>query len=166
MSRRRWPVFGLLLLTGALVLASLLLAVLNGSSVLTSDWGSSNVVYALVLSALVYPTMGALIALRRPGNSVGWICLGIGVALGYTGFASEYARYALVTSPGSLPGGLIAAWVDNWGWVYLRGTPRNLFAVVFSRRAPALTSLARRRRTRGCGGRRDHRSRCLKPRPG
>src|SRR5680860_249570 len=30
--------------------------------------------------------------------------------------AAVYARYALLTRPGELPGGLAAAWMTNWAW--------------------------------------------------
>ena len=29
-------------------------------------------------------------------------------------FAEEYARYALLTRPGSLPGGQVMAWLGGW----------------------------------------------------
>jgi len=114
---RRWLAYALIALTAALMMSALVLSLVTGASFATDDWGTGRVVLAMFLCAVVYPAVGALIVLRGPGNSVGWVCLGIGAGLGFTAFASEYARYALVTNPGSLPGGLIAGWADNWSYL-------------------------------------------------
>ncbi|MGH2791169.1 MAG: hypothetical protein ACRDJ0_09360 [Actinomycetota bacterium] len=109
--------YALIALTVALMLSALVLSLVTGATFATDDWGTGRVVLAMFFCAVVYPAVGALIVLRGPGNSVGWVCLGIGAGLGFTAFASEYARYALVTNPGSLPGGLIAGWADNWSYL-------------------------------------------------
>jgi hypothetical protein len=60
----------------------------------------------LVLStALPFATVGALVASRRPYNPVGWLFIAFGVAAALRFTGSQYATYALVTHPGSLPGG-------------------------------------------------------------
>jgi hypothetical protein len=117
LSLRRWLAYALIALTAALMLSALALSLSTGTPFATTDWGTGRVVFAMCFCAVVYPAVGALIVLRGPGNSVGWVCLGIGAGLGFTAFASEYARYALVTNPGSLPGGLVAAWADNWSYL-------------------------------------------------
>ena len=67
--------------------------------------------------ALAFPTVGAIIASRRPGNAVGWIFCAIGLCGGAEIFTVEYGIYALVTNPGSLPGGVISTWVGTWIWL-------------------------------------------------
>jgi hypothetical protein len=67
--------------------------------------------------ALTFPTVGAIIASRRPGNAVGWIFLTIGLCGGAEIFTVEYGIYALVTNPGSLPAGVIATWIGTWVWL-------------------------------------------------
>ena len=67
--------------------------------------------------ALAFPTVGAIIASRRPGNAVGWIFLTIGLCGGAEVFTVEYGIYALVTNPGSLPAGVIATWIGTWVWL-------------------------------------------------
>ena len=129
--RVRVAAWGLLALTVALLGGTALLTVLNGSATSTADWGTGNIVYALALCTVTFPVVGGLITMRRPGNSVGWMCLAIGVALGLTLFASEYATYALVTSPGSLPGGLLAGWFDNWSYVTFVGPLGILLPLFF-----------------------------------
>jgi hypothetical protein len=67
--------------------------------------------------ALSFPTVGAIIASRRPGNAVGWIFCAIGLCGGVEVFTVEYGIYALVTNPGSLPAGVIATWIGTWVWL-------------------------------------------------
>jgi hypothetical protein len=60
----------------------------------------------LVLSTAVpFATVGAFVGSRRPYNPVGWlfVAFGASAAIRFTG--SQYATYALLTYPGSLPGG-------------------------------------------------------------
>jgi hypothetical protein len=67
------------------------------------------------LGFLVFPTVGALIASRRPDNAIGWLLCAIGVVAGFLNFTEQYAIYALLTNPGSLPGGMELASVLAWG---------------------------------------------------
>src|SRR5260370_36984637 len=81
----------------------------------------SDIFNALVL--LAFATVGALIASRRPQNPIGWIfCIstllwGLGVLM------QEYAVYALLTVPGSLPAGAVlevfGGWASGMGWFLL-----------------------------------------------
>jgi hypothetical protein len=50
-------------------------------------------------------TVGAIVASRRPENPVGWLLCLSGVATSTSTFASEYAIYALLAQPNSLPAG-------------------------------------------------------------
>jgi len=52
--------------------------------------------------AAAYATLGALIV-RRAGNVVGWLMLGMAGALAFVALASVYAVAGIVTFPGSLP---------------------------------------------------------------
>ena len=67
--------------------------------------------------AITYSTVGAVIASRRPGNTVGWLFCAIGFFHGFAVFTGEYSRYALVTEPGSLPAGVATAWLGTWIWL-------------------------------------------------
>ncbi len=67
----------------------------------------------LLLAALAYPTVGALIASRHPHNPIGWLFCAMAGPI-FQGFAVEYAVYSLVTRPGSLPGGVWMAWVGTY----------------------------------------------------
>jgi hypothetical protein len=69
------------------------------------------------LLAVGYSTVGAVAASHRPGNPVGWVLCSIGLSWGVAHFTSEYATYALLAAPGSLPAGEAAAWIYSWVWV-------------------------------------------------
>jgi len=69
-----------------------------------------------VVAFVGFPTIGAFIASRRPGNPIGWLLCVAGVSFGLSGVANEYAALALLNEPDSLAGGAEAAWVDTWVW--------------------------------------------------
>jgi hypothetical protein len=56
-----------------------------------------------VLALVSAPTVGAVLATRRPRHPVGWLLLGLGVSIGLSGFVDGYAPYGLLARPGSLP---------------------------------------------------------------
>ena len=59
----------------------------------------------VLTTALPFATVGAFVASRRPYNPVGWLFIAFGVAAALRFTGSQYATYALVTHPDSLPGG-------------------------------------------------------------
>ncbi|MEO7836857.1 MAG: sensor histidine kinase [Acidimicrobiales bacterium] len=63
--------------------------------------------------ALVFPVLGAFVVSRHPRNAIGWLfSSGLFLAVGF--FAEQYAVYALLVEPGSLPGGAAMAWAATW----------------------------------------------------
>ncbi len=67
------------------------------------------------LLALTYPTVGALVASRRPENPIGWIFLVTGLAANaFQSFALAYADYALRVQPSWLSGETYIAWLSDW----------------------------------------------------
>jgi hypothetical protein len=88
----------------------LLLYVLNG----TAGLGSLPLPAALTFTVVgaLFAVVGALVASRQPDNKVGWLLLAAGLCIAVNSLGESYARYALVTAPGSLPGGLYAAWIQ------------------------------------------------------
>jgi hypothetical protein len=85
----------------------LVLKVLNGPADLRAA--------PLVAAPLAFSVVGALVAARQQRNPVGWQLLAVGVVGTASLLGESYARYALVTEPGSLPGGLYGTWL---GWTY------------------------------------------------
>jgi len=69
------------------------------------------------LLAVGYSTVGAVAASYRPRNPVGWVLCSIGLSWGVAHITSEYATYALLAAPGSLPAAEVAAWIYSWVWV-------------------------------------------------
>jgi hypothetical protein len=65
------------------------------------------------ISGLLFMSLGTAIALRRPGNSVGWIFLISGLFTAMLEPAGDYAWYALVERGGALPGGDWALWLTE-----------------------------------------------------
>jgi hypothetical protein len=66
------------------------------------------------VSAISFAPVGALIAARRPANPVGWLLCLCGLVIGIDHFSAQYAIYALLAQPGSLPAGEAVAWIANW----------------------------------------------------
>ena len=60
--------------------------------------------------------VGLVIAMRRPGNPIGWALLANGVVLMAIELAEAYANYAVLGHPGALPGGRWAALYADRGW--------------------------------------------------
>jgi hypothetical protein len=60
-----------------------------------------------------------VIASRRPENPIGWIFLLGGFFHSLNAFSSEYSTYALLTNPGSWPGGAVFSWL--FAWVFAPG---------------------------------------------
>jgi hypothetical protein len=75
-----------------------------------------------------YPALGLLLASRRPEHPIGWLFCAAGLVVGLEQFCGEYAIYALLAHPGSLPGGQAAAWV--YAWVYVPFTAFCAFLVL------------------------------------
>jgi signal transduction histidine kinase len=73
------------------------------------------------LGFLAIGAVGLLIARRKPENALGWVYLGVWVAVGVVfALGSEYGYWATITHPGA-PGGTFAIWLGNWTWVPIFG---------------------------------------------
>src|SRR5215211_7005253 len=77
---------------------------INQIPLLVEIWG--------LLVFVLFTTIGALVASRQPRNTIGWIFCAMGLFLTYSVAGGQYAIYAVVSSPGSLPGGATAAWLE------------------------------------------------------
>jgi hypothetical protein len=121
-ARLAWSVWAatLALLAGALTLAAA-----NQGSLprLTDELG-------LALAFLCFATVGALIASRRRGNAVGWICCVIGLTASLSVAPVEYAKYALA-HPGSLPAASTLLWPAMWAWYPTLGLMTTFLLLLF-----------------------------------
>jgi signal transduction histidine kinase len=101
----------------ALATASLILAILNGRTlaVIFLAWDGPTI-GTLLTQTVSFSVVGALIASHRPENPIGWLFLAVGFCYGLLTAGEEYAIYALITNPGSLPLEAEASWLMQWIW--------------------------------------------------
>jgi hypothetical protein len=71
--------------------------------------------------AVGYSVIGAIIGSRLPNHPIGWICCAIGLIAAVDHFAGEYAVYALLAQPHTLPGGNAMLWLQGWFWMLFIG---------------------------------------------
>ena len=76
------------------------------------DTGVFVFVYPIFL--LAFATVGALVAARQPGNAIGWVFIGTGLAWAVLGAADAYAAYALATGQEASFAARAADWVNIW----------------------------------------------------
>jgi hypothetical protein len=106
-SRLAWSLWTLSVALTALSL-SLLALIRSHPGTHIFDWWLGNA------TIVIDVTVGAIVASRRPENPVGWLLCLSGVAVSTSSFTSEYAIYALLAEPGSLPAGEAMAWIASW----------------------------------------------------
>src|SRR5918999_1126720 len=109
-----WIAWSLCLLCVALAVASLILALLNRRTLGEILIGPGIGTFAIL--TVSFSVVGALIASHRSENLIGWIFLAVGFFYGLLSAGDEYAIYALLTNPGSLPLGAAASWLGQWIW--------------------------------------------------
>ena len=105
-----WLAWSLWALSVALTALSLFLLALIRSHPGTHifDWWLGNT------TSVIDVTVGAIVASRRPENLVGWFLCLSGLAISTSTFTSQYAIYALLAEPNSLPAGEAMAWIAAW----------------------------------------------------
>src|SRR5215217_7146414 len=106
-----WLAWSLWVLSIALTALALLLLALILSHPHThtfDDWLGST------LNAVFYSSVGAIVASRRPENLVGWLLCLWALSESISHFSAQYAIYALLAQPDSLPAGEAFAWVSSW----------------------------------------------------
>jgi hypothetical protein len=96
--------WGTCALTLVLTACTVVLATLN-------HHGFDNVSFSIVgLSSAV---VGAVVALKRPANLVGWLFLFAALLFTLQGLAAEYTVYGILTDPSAVPLPYAAAWFSN-----------------------------------------------------
>ncbi len=94
------------------MVAAISLSVRNGT--FQRDWAFLSITMVMIAG---YGTVGAFVTARTSGNPIGWLMIAVAAAFVLAGLSDEYASYALVTEPGSLPWGTFAAWLSNWVFI-------------------------------------------------
>jgi signal transduction histidine kinase len=93
----------------------------------TGDWGSGLITdVAFIVGLVLFPVVGLLIGLRRPGNRLAWVLLWAGV----TGFLplEEYGAHAVKAG---LPAGDWALAFASWTWVPMIGLAGIFLPLLF-----------------------------------
>ena len=111
---QRWAIGCVAAVSVALLVGGVVLSYLDRHMGALSRWDFSNVFEEATFIAV--PAVGFVLASRRPGNRIGWIFLGAGLALGLGFFCERYGQRGLAAAPGSLPAARAAAWFMNWAW--------------------------------------------------
>ncbi len=83
--------------------------------------------------------VGALVASRHPRNATGWLFLFAGIVGGLQGVEDQYARFALLTHAGGLPGGVWSLWLNSWSLalIYPCGAVALFFLLLPDGRLPS-----------------------------
>jgi hypothetical protein len=127
------------LLSATLVLTAAT-AVMQGATLSTDlpqDFGSRAADMVQLAALLPFVIVGALIAARRPSNSIGWLILAGTMVVTLDTLVGEYALRGLVVDPGSLPAADVAAWAYQWVWFIPVALLSVLFVVFPSGKAAA-----------------------------
>jgi hypothetical protein len=105
----------LLLIDLLITTLGLWLEVLNRETDLGPGSSSSLSDVVQLLAFVPFAVVGAMIILRQPKNRIGWIFLITALAMAISLTAFQYAVYALLTNPNSLPEGEWGIQVSGWG---------------------------------------------------
>ena len=108
-----WIAAGLLAFCLAMIAFSLASAVLPDRSLLPDDPVGVADFLAVCSVFVALPTVGAILAILRPGNPIGWLFLLCGVGFVFSIFTTEYVGRGLFTDA-DLPGVGLVDWVGNW----------------------------------------------------
>jgi hypothetical protein len=115
----RWLSWGLFGLTVALVPVALALGIAGELRGLELPLDRESMLALSTVAcgtALLYGTVGLLIARGEPGNAIGWIFLGSAATLAAMAVAYGYADLALYGGEG-WPAGVWLGWFANWAFI-------------------------------------------------
>jgi DNA-binding NarL/FixJ family response regulator/signal transduction histidine kinase len=70
-----------------------------------------------VAAAEALALMGVVLTTRMPRHRISWTMAVAGLWWALSSLSNAYASVALVSDPGTLPGGFAAAWFDGWAWL-------------------------------------------------
>lgn len=130
MSRRTatWLAWSLVTISVVLIVGGLSFALMTRSSVTERPYDG---LVTLSVLALAFSVVGAIIASRQPRNAIGWIFGGVGVTIGFSSFAGDYAEFWLASGFGRGVLGETAAWFSSWSWTLLVYLPTSFLLLLF-----------------------------------
>src|SRR5215216_4364045 len=113
-----WLAWSLSAFSLALTALSLLFLALNRSDPNTHIYEYWQVDTLVPVS---FSIIGAIMASRLPANPLGWLFCAAACVTAVDHFSAEYAIYALLAQPTSLPAGEALAWLASWAWILYTG---------------------------------------------
>lgn len=108
-TRIAWTLWGVCV---AMLLFVLLLGFLSRHADSPLEEGATG--FLFVLPMLAFPTVGAVVASRRPLHPVGWLFLAVGLLFAVGGLAPAYVEYDRYVNPGVLPATRLFVWSISW----------------------------------------------------
>ncbi|GGV30393.1 sensor histidine kinase [Streptomyces spectabilis] len=118
--------------TALVVAATVTFAVLSRAAPRPA-WHPWWLIVADSMFGVLLPSLGTLVASRRPSNPAGWLLLAAGFGAAFDSLVHAYALYAV---PRGLPGGVLAAWSGNWSFVLFTFPIMFLFLIFPNGRLP------------------------------
>ncbi len=106
------------LATMGLCLAAVTMVVSTLWVVVPPSWGFRG---ASILVGATFGSVGAVVARRRPDNSIGWLFCAIGILFAIQAFVVEYTITGILATPGRLPYASQIGWILTWIWVIPSG---------------------------------------------
>ena len=122
-----WLAWSLVVLSVVLLVGGLSFALMTRSSVPDPYDG----LVTLPVLALAFSVVGAIIASRQPRNAIGWLFCSVGVTIGFTSFAGDYAEFWLASGFRMGAFGETAAWFSSWSWTLLVYLPTSFLLLLF-----------------------------------
>jgi MFS family permease len=123
-----WLAWSLVVLSVVLVVGGISFALMTRSTVPERQYYDS---VTLSVLALAFSVVGAIIASRLPRNAIGWLFCSVGVTIGFSSFAGDYAEFWLASGFGMGALGETAAWFSSWSWTLLVYVPTSFLLLLF-----------------------------------
>src|SRR5215203_6641741 len=130
-ARLAWALCALSLALTALSLLLLILNLSHPNTHIYEPWLDNT------LNGIIYAPVGALIASRHPANPVGWLLCLFGGVISISHFSAQYAIYALLAQPNSLPAGEAPVWIVSWILPIIIGLQAFLYLLFPTGRLPS-----------------------------
>ena len=86
---------------------------------------------ALIAFMLAFAGVGAVVALRLPGNPLGWIMSASGLVIGLIALGDSWGAAYVRDASAGRPGSLAALWFGTWAWVLAIGPAATLLLLLF-----------------------------------
>ena len=123
-----WLAWSLVVVSVVLLVGGISFALMTRSPVPERSNYSS---VTLAVLALAFSVVGAVIASRQPRNAIGWLFCSVGVTIGLSSFAGDYAEFWLASGFGMGALGETAAWFSSWSWTLLVFVPTSFLLLLF-----------------------------------